>query len=95
MADANAPWWDNVKTKAIESRFEATRIAWQKTLRHLESVYGNDLLQWKWGNAHTLTHPHPLGMQKPLDRLFNIGPFPVAGGRESAATTAGLMPQSA
>jgi penicillin amidase len=83
VADANAPWWDNVKTKAIESRFEATRIAWQKTLRHLESVYGNDLLQWKWGNAHTLTHPHPLGMQKPLDRLFNVGPFTVAGGRET------------
>ena len=83
VADANAPWWDNVKTKRIESRFETTRIAWQKTLRHLESVYGNDLLQWKWGNAHTLTHPHPLGMQKPLDRLFNVGPFAVAGGRET------------
>ena len=83
VADANSPWWDNVQTKAVESRFETTRIAWQKTLRHLESVYGNDLLQWKWGNAHTLTHAHPLGIQKPLDRLFNIGPFPVAGGRET------------
>lgn len=83
VADANSPWWDNVKTKPIENRFEATRIAWNKTLRHLESVYGTDLLQWKWGNAHTLTHAHPLGMQKPLDRLFNIGPFAVAGGRET------------
>lgn len=83
LADANSPWWDNVHTKVKENRFEITRIAWQKTLRHLESVYGNDLLQWRWDNAHTLTHSHPLGIQKPLSWLFNIGPFPVAGGRET------------
>ena len=41
------------------------------------------MLQWKWGLNHTLTHVHPLGMQKPLDKLFNIGPFMVAGGRET------------
>ena len=82
IADANAPWWDNVKTKQVENRFETVRIAWVNTLKHLESVYGKDLLKWNWGNAHTLTHGHPLGQQKPLDSLFNVGPFNVAGGRE-------------
>lgn len=83
VADAKSPWWDNVNTKPVESRFETVRVAWINTLKHLESIYGKDLLQWNWGHAHTLTHVHPLGMQKPLDRLFNIGPFPVAGGRET------------
>jgi len=84
VADAKSPWWDNVNTKdAVESRFETTRIAWKNTLKHIESVYGNDLLKWKWGNAHTLTHIHPLGLQKPLDRLFNVGPYAVPGGRET------------
>jgi penicillin amidase len=46
-------------------------------------MYGKDLLKWRWGNAHTLLHAHPLGMQKPLDILFNVGPFNVAGGRET------------
>jgi penicillin amidase len=83
VADANSPWWDNVSTKTVENRFEITRIAWVNTLKHLESMYGKDLLLWRWGNAHTLTHVHPLGMQKPLDKVFNIGPFKVAGGRET------------
>ena len=83
IADANSPWWDNVNTKPVESRFETVRIAWVNTIKHLESVYGKDLLKWNWGTAHTLTHTHPLGQQYPLDRLFNVGPFKVPGGRET------------
>jgi penicillin amidase len=83
IADANSPWWDNVNTKAAESRFETVRIAWVATIRHIETMYGEDLLKWNWGNSHTLTHVHPLGMQKPLDKLFNVGPFNMAGGRET------------
>lgn len=83
IADADSPWWDNIDTKPVENRFEITRMAWKNTLKHLESMYGTDLLQWKWGNAHTLTHPHPLGVQKPLNMFFNVGPFPVPGGRDT------------
>jgi penicillin amidase len=83
VVDANSPWWDNINTKPVENRFETVRIAWVNTIKHLESIYGKDLLLWRWGNAHTLTHVHPLGMQKPLDRIFNVGPFKVAGGRET------------
>jgi penicillin amidase len=35
---------------------------------------------WRWGNVHTVTLRHPFGLVKPLDRLFNIGPFPYPGG---------------
>jgi penicillin amidase len=84
VADANSPWWDNVKTKKTkESHFETVRIAWHNTLEHLESLYGTTLLDWTWGKSHNLTHGHPLGLQKPLDYLFNVGPFSVAGGRET------------
>ena len=83
VADTNSPWWDNVNTAAKEGRFETVRVAWTNTLRHLEGAIGKDLLQWKWGLNHTLTHGHPLGLQKPLDKLFNVGPFMVAGGRET------------
>ena len=82
-ADANSPWWDDVNTKAVESRFETIRKAWVSTLRHLESLYGKDLTQWNWGRAHTLTQVHPLGMQKPFDLIFNVGPMAVPGARET------------
>lgn len=83
VADAQSPWWDNVKTPAPESRFETLRVAWVNTLHHLESLYGKDLTQWNWGRAHTLTHVHPIGRQKPMNWLFNSGPFTVAGGHET------------
>ena len=82
-ADPKSPWWDNVNTKAKENRFETMRIVWGKTLSHLKAKYGSSLLEWTWGATHTLTHGHPLGMQKPLNLLFNVGPFRVPGGRET------------
>jgi penicillin amidase len=69
-------------TPAQENRFETIRIAWTNTYKHLSGLYGTSLLDWAWGKSHTLTHNHPLGQQKPLDKLFSVGPFPVAGGRE-------------
>ena len=82
VADAKSPWWDNVNTPQSESRFETARIAWAATYKHLSGLYGSTLLDWRWGAAHTLTHNHPLGQQKPLDRLFSTGPLAAPGGRE-------------
>ncbi|WP_293662741.1 penicillin acylase family protein [Rhodoferax sp. OV413] len=82
-ADANSPWWDDVSTPAKENRFEIVRIAWSKTLKHLTGLYGTSLLDWTWGRTHTLTHNHPLGRQKPLNYVFDVGPFSVPGGRET------------
>ncbi len=83
VASANSPWWDNVDTPQLESRYETVRIAWTATYKHLASLYGTSLLDWTWGNSHTLTHKHPLAAQKPLDVLFNVGAFHVPGGRET------------
>ncbi|MCG8568095.1 MAG: penicillin acylase family protein, partial [Desulfobacterales bacterium] len=33
---------------------------------------------WEWGQVHTVEYGHALGRKKPLDKLFNIGPFPCA-----------------
>jgi len=89
VADANSPWWDDVSTTAKESHFETVRIAWSNTLKHLQGLYGTSLLDWRWGAAHTVTHGHPLGRQKPLDKIFNVGPFPAAGGRETPNNLSG------
>ncbi|MEI7763512.1 MAG: penicillin acylase family protein [Comamonadaceae bacterium] len=82
VADANSPWWDNRSTPALESRADTVQVAWRATLAHLQATFGQDSTSWTWGKAHTLTHGHPLSAQKPLDKLFNIGPFAAPGGRE-------------
>lgn len=81
-ADADSPWWDDRATPAVETRADIVAAAWRATLRHLEQTLGGSAARWNWGRAHTLTHNHPLGQQKPLNLLFSVGPFPAPGGRE-------------
>ena len=82
-ADADSPWWDVRATEAREGRAEVVANAWRGTLEHLRQQLGDDSSAWLWGKAHQLTHGHPLGQQKPLDRLFNVGPFAAPGGHET------------
>lgn len=82
-ADANSPWWDQINTPDIENRADTVKSAWQGSLALLRKTYGDDPADWQWGQAHTLTHNHPLGKQKPLDLLFNVGPFAAPGGHET------------
>ena len=83
IADASSPWWNNIHTPEKETRAQTVHAAWRNALQHLNSVYSSSLQAWAWGKTHTLTHKHPLGLQAPLDKIFNVGPFPVAGGRET------------
>lgn len=48
-------------------------------INELSNKYG-DVPHWKWGNLHHIEFEHPLGKQKPLNSIFNVGPFGVNGG---------------
>ncbi|WP_394559890.1 penicillin acylase family protein [Aquipseudomonas alcaligenes] len=81
-ATAASAWWDDRNSEAVESRADIVKQAWQASLAHLRQTFGNDSSQWLWSKGHTLTHEHPLGAQKPLNLLFNVGPFAAPGGHE-------------
>ncbi|WNW12881.1 penicillin acylase family protein [Pseudomonas sp. DTU_2021_1001937_2_SI_NGA_ILE_001] len=81
-ASADSPWWDDRRTPGLETRADIVKAAWRASLDHLQGLHGKDPRQWQWGQAHTLTHAHPLGAQKPLDWLLNVGPFPAPGSHE-------------
>jgi penicillin G amidase len=81
-ADADSPWWDNRKTKAVETRADTLQNVWRATIDHLKETLGETPMSWGWNKAHTLTHKHPLGQKKPLHLLYNVGPFEAPGGRE-------------
>ncbi|MBQ0932359.1 penicillin acylase family protein [Ideonella alba] len=83
LADPASPWWDRRDTAdKKETRATIVAAAWQAALQHLRGLYGADPATWTWGRAHTITHVHPLGRQAPLDKVFNIGPWPAPGSRE-------------
>ncbi|MBA1201581.1 penicillin acylase family protein [Pseudomonas capeferrum] len=82
-ADAESPWWHRHGGSEHSDRTQVVRQAWRRSLAHLRATLGDAPSAWQWGKAHTLTHNHPLGLRKPLNLLFNIGPFAAPGTHEA------------
>jgi len=62
-----------------ETRDDVAQLALRETVDFLKAELGPELDDWAWGKLHTLTYGHVMGQVKPLDRLFNRGPFPIGG----------------
>ena len=65
-------WWNNKTTQGKETREEIVGAALKVSLEELSLQFGENQESWKWGKAVIVEHPHPLGSQKPLDKLFNV-----------------------
>ncbi len=80
VAEGTSPWFDIAGTESIETRDDIIRQSMNDAVRALRERFGPEMKTWRWGELHTVTLQHPFGLQKPLDRIFNIGPFPYGGG---------------
>ncbi|HVB25284.1 MAG TPA: penicillin acylase family protein [Ktedonobacteraceae bacterium] len=60
--------WD----AAIASTFTAA-------VEELREKLGDNIARWQYGKIHRMTYSHPIGNIKPLDKVFNRGPFPIGG----------------
>lgn len=82
-AIANGPQsWD----AALNSAFHAA-------ISDLRDRLGDNVSRWQYGAIHKMTYNHPLGMLKPLDRIFNRGPYPVGGDIDTVNMGASLVNQ--
>lgn len=79
-----ASWWmaQAGGREALLRRGLAEAVAW------LRSELGPDPAGWQWGRLHRITFGHALGVQKPLDRVFNRGPWPIGGDTDTPLQTA-------
>lgn len=77
--DSSSPWWDNINTEKIESRDDILKMTAKKVLDFLEKQLGPEQSKWTWGRLHTYEAIHPLGRAKPLNHIFNLGPYPMPG----------------
>lgn len=77
-------WW--VKQaggrEALINKSLAEAIAW------LRKEMGSDPAEWQWGRIHRVTFGHALALRKPLDLVFNLGPFPIGGDTDTVCQTA-------
>lgn len=64
--DKNSPWWPSEGSETLISQAFADVVRQHHPLP-------------AWGDIHTVEYIHPLGRKKPLNVLFNAGPYPVGG----------------
>jgi penicillin amidase len=78
-----SPWWDDKKTPQKESRSQILTRSLNEAATALEKQLGGQPENWQWMNVHTIEHKHPMGILPVAGSLFNVGPIPVPGGRET------------
>ncbi len=74
----DAPWFTDLSDPSVRGRDAMAAVALDDALAELRAALGPDPKTWSWGRLHTVTFPHPLGVG-PLERIFNVGPFPIGG----------------
>ena len=72
----DSPWFNLGQG---EQRDDLLKLALRQAVDELTRLKGKDPKQWAWGQIHRLTFRHILGAKKPLDRVFNLGSFPIGG----------------
>ena len=65
--------------------------ALSSAMRTLREVAGHNPRHWAWGEVRPLRLLHPLGVQRPLDRMLNVGPVAL-GGDANTVSQAGVRP---
>jgi penicillin amidase len=88
LAQSSSPWFDLGNG---ETRDDVIRLALRDTVDYLKRELGPEMDDWAWGKLHTLTYAHVLGQVKPLDRLFNRGPFPLGGSSNTLWATGATL----
>ncbi len=56
-------------------------------VRTLTDLKGGASADWAWGKVRPVELKHPVGEQKPLNKIFNIGPFSWGGDTNTIAQT--------
>lgn len=81
--DEHNHWWDNKKTKPVETCDDILQSAFTLAIQELEKLQGNDPAKWRWGSLHVVTFRNEtLGESgiKIVEKILNRGPFESSGG---------------
>jgi penicillin amidase len=94
LNEHNNNWFaDSVVPNGPKTWDEALSGAFHASTEELRAKLGNNVSRWKYGAIHKMTYSHPLGMIKPLDRIFNRGPYGIGGDIDTVSMGATLPNQ--
>jgi penicillin G amidase len=83
MKQEQSQWFDDIRTDIVETKTMIVRKSLLQAIEELRTKFGPEMKTWQWGKLHEVVFEHPLGRRKPLDKVFNVGPFAVGGGEET------------
>jgi len=81
-------WCDDIGTTGrVETFSDNIKQAFSAAIDTLVAWAGEDVMQWRYGDIHTLTIEHPMGGVGIVQKLFdpNLGPYPVGGSFHTVA----------
>jgi penicillin amidase len=88
LLDTADSWW----VQRAGGRDAVLLRSLQEAVDWLRKELGPDMGSWQWGRIHRAIFPHAMGLQKPLDEVFNRGPLAV-GGDEDTPCAAAFAPE--
>ncbi len=91
LLNEESEWMRDAEGNPITS-VDILAHALNDALNFLETNVAFDMQKWQWGKLHRASFNHALGVVKPLDKIFNRGPFPY-GGDTSTVWQAAFIPK--
>jgi penicillin amidase len=77
-------WW----VKQAGGREALIERSLKEAVEWLRAELGPKTEDWQWGELHHVILAHTLGLQKPLDQVFNCGPVSIGGDTDTPCQTA-------
>lgn len=91
MNERDDSWFaDSAVSNGPRTWSEALQSAFSAAIAELSEKLGPDVTRWQYGSIHHITWGHPLGMVKPLNKIFNRGPYPFGGDIDTVCMGASL-----
>ncbi|MBX7226466.1 MAG: penicillin acylase family protein [Chitinophagales bacterium] len=74
--------------KKAGGREKVLKDSLKDALTWLKMNYGRHKNDWQWGKLHAIVIKHSFSQQAPMDKVFNVGPYPIGGDTDTLCQTA-------
>ena len=86
---ADDAWLRDPADGSPRSRQSLLRRSLSEALDLLEKELGRDMARWRWERLNKVHFAHPVGSVRPLNLLFNRGPYGVGGDHDTLLRASG------
>jgi penicillin amidase len=76
-------WLGDPARGSVRSRQALLGQALREAMALLQQELGPDMARWQWGRLNKVHFSHPVGSVKPLNLIFNRGPYPLDGDQDT------------